>query len=281
MSDIRHLAPFAGALPRELSYELPLGSSVEETRSRRGHELEQVALGPLPAEERDAVIYWMFNGVTLAGDDRPPSRLRYELTSFTGRGLGPESPRTLGHRHAPGDGDHVGRPEICQVVEGGGMFVFFDVGWFDTESATASTYVTVPVVKADTVVIPPGIDHCVISSWKAPMTFADLIARDVSIVADPVRRAGGPPWFALRDGRFVRNPRYRTHPPITTMSPATWNGDGPMDRRLPVGVSLHDHHRWDPAAYGWLTDAAAFMRLFPELWERTGSRVTRAAGGSR
>lgn len=284
MSDIRQVVHGDVVGPPGVDHGiagLPAGATVEEARPRYGRELAPVILGPLPAEDGGAIIYWMLNGIRYAGDDRPRSELRYELTTFTGSAVGPESPRTLGHRHSPTSGDEMGRPEICQVIDGQGTFVFhdlLDIGMAGT--ARATTFVTVPVGPGDTVVIPPRVDHFVMSSGAAPLVFADLIARDASIDADPVRRAGGPPWFGLRDGRFAPNPRYATHPPVTTMSPAMWNGVGPEDRRLPSSVSLYDHHVSEPAAYRWLTDPAAFMRLFPALWERTGSRITRESGGS-
>jgi oxalate decarboxylase/phosphoglucose isomerase-like protein (cupin superfamily) len=151
----------------------------------------------------DPCLYFMENGLQIAGEGNPDPCLRYELTSLRPGLAGPESVKTIGHVHAPVV-HGLGHPELYEVLFGSAVFPLFRPrdgaggGW---------ECVIVEAGHGERFVIPPGWHHLAVNIGKEAMVCANIVARGV--VADdtvPRKFAGGPLRFAGSEVR--RNPSY-------------------------------------------------------------------------
>jgi oxalate decarboxylase/phosphoglucose isomerase-like protein (cupin superfamily) len=151
----------------------------------------------------DQCLYYMENGLQIAGEGNPDPYLRYELTSLRPGLAGPESVKTIGHVHAPVV-HGLGHPELYEVLFGSAAFPLFRPreracgGW---------ECVIVEATRGERFMIPPGWHHLAVNVGEEAMVFADIVARGV-VPDDTVPRkfVGGPLRFA--GGEVGRNPSY-------------------------------------------------------------------------
>lgn len=148
-------------------------------------------------------LYYMENGLQLAGRDNPDPRLRYELTSLRAGLVGPERVKTMGHVHAP-VADGLGHPELYEVLFGTAAFPLFrsraeDGGW---------ECVLVEAAAGERFVIPPGWHHLAVNAGDDAMVFADVVARAVVPDYTVARASVGAPVRLGNGDRIGRNPAY-------------------------------------------------------------------------
>lgn len=223
-----------------VSGRLELGSGVtaEETAVR-----DIAAARDVYAQPGDEPpLYFMANGVLLAGEPDPERSLRYELTSLRPGSVGPELVKTMGHVHAP---VAAGRshPELYEVLCGSGAFPLFrprgDGAW---------ECVLVEAGPGERFVIPPDWHHLAINVGVEAMVFADIVARDVVPDYTVPRTFAGAP-VRVGDGRVGRNPGYDAAGTLVRVRAAD----------MPIPVTLEDAPLFpqfaaDPARFRVLTE---------------------------
>jgi glucose-6-phosphate isomerase len=234
------------------------GVLVEEDLERHLSDMRAVLGDDIPVTDR--VEYRMLNGVRRAEDDGLADLpLRYELTAMTGRPLGWESAKTIGHVHVCPPGTSMGYPEVVEVVHGEAGFLVQDlsIGQASPESRRAWL---VRARVGEWVVLPPDLAHVTIDLGAGPLVFSDVIDRRARGLYEAVTSARGFGWYVASDGELRPNPAYADPPILEEVSAPDWSGPAPEP--------LYRHFRDDPSRLAWLSDPASFEATVPGLTRR-------------
>jgi glucose-6-phosphate isomerase len=235
---------------------------VEEDLERRLVEMRDV-LGDDDVRPDDRVEYRMLNGVRRAADsslaDLP---LRYELTAMTGRPVGWEAAKTLGHVHVRPTGVSIGYPEVVEVLHGEAGFLIQDLE-ADPQGPQSRRAWLVRARVGDWVVLPPDLAHVTIDLGAGPLVFSDVIDRGARGLYGGVAAAHGFGWYVAADGSLRPNPRYVQPPVLEEIAAEEWSGPSPGP--------LYSHFRGAPERLDWLSDPSRFGDVAPSLADRIAS----------
>lgn len=235
------------------------GLFVEEDLVRRLADMRDVLADGVGRKGR-RIAYRMLNDVRVSADahlaDLP---LRYELTAMTGRPVGWEAAKTLGHVHIAPPDSPVGYPEVVEVLHGEAGFLIQDlIQGPDGPRSRRAWLVRARV--GDWVVLPPDLAHVTIDLGSGPLVFSDVIDRSARGVYAGVAAARGFAWYVGADGTLRPNPRYARPPHLEEVSAVEWSGPAP--------APLYRAFRDEPWRFDWLSEPERFEQVAPGLVSR-------------
>ena len=235
------------------------GVVAEEDLVRRLADMRDVLADGVGRRGR-RVEYHMLNGVRHREDAHLADlQLRYELTALTGRPIGWEAAKTLGHVHVCPPGGSMGYPEVVEVVHGEAGFLIQDLAE-GPEGPRARQAWLVRARPGDWVVLPPDLAHVTIDLGAGPLVFSDVIDRRARGIYAGVAAARGFGWYVAADGGLRPNPRYARPPRLEEVTAVDWSGPAP--------APLYRYFRDDPSRLEWLSDPAAYESVAPALAAR-------------
>lgn len=236
----------------------------EEDLVRRLADMRDVLADGVGRQGR-RIEYRMLNGVRRAEDahlaDLPH---RYELTAMTGRPLGQEAAKTLGHVHVRPAGSAIGYPEVVEVLHGEAGFLIQDL----TEGPDGPRSRRAWLVRArvgDWVILPPELAHVTIDLGSGPLVFSDIIDRRARGIYAGVAAAHGFGWYVGADGTLRPNPRYAQPPRFEEISAVEWSGPAP--------APLYRSFRDEPSRFEWLSEPERFAQVAPGLAARIAAAL--------
>lgn len=255
-----------------LSFRFGEGVRSDPAERRTVADIRAMLLDPQVATSRH--IYTVHMDVSREDDRAAISSrgLGFGVVAQASGAMGRECVRSQGHQHSKPLGSDFAYPEVYEFWFGQGEMYLQDQAEPDVEAA-----VVLQVGPGDRVVVPPGWVHIVINKGPTPLAFGAWYARDAQLIYEPLRRMGGPAYFPLSDGTFVKNSHYRRVPPLRRL-PGTegtpldgalfgWTGSSPSYRRF-----LHDPDKFSfivhPERFaeqwrvmdGWLKEGTAEQR---------------------
>jgi glucose-6-phosphate isomerase len=203
---------------------LNFGDKVTVADVRKLHDMEDVVFDKEwfeETEERNRDVYYMFRDLAKKDSDLEEIKahhLRYDITVIPPKMLGSEYIKTVGHYHPRVPGTNSYYPEIYQVLEGSATYLLQKVK--NGEEDLVLDVVVITAEKGDLVLVPPGYGHVTINASDKTLKMANWVCRDFSSVYEPIKRLSGASYFLLKDG-FVKNPLYKSIPPIRHFKPFT------------------------------------------------------------
>jgi glucose-6-phosphate isomerase, archaeal len=232
---------------------------VEEDLVRRLADMRDV-LADGAGHQGRSIAYRMLNGVRRAEDDHLADLpLRYELTAMTGRPIGWEAAKTLGHVHVRPQGSSIGYPEVVEVVHGEAGFLVQDLVASPHGPLSRRAWL-VRARAGDRVVLPPDLAHVTIDLGAGPLVFSDVIDRAARGIYAGVAAARGFGWYVGADGQLCANPRYAQAPLLEEVSAVEWSG--------PATAALYSTFRDEPSRFSWLSEPERFGEAAPDLAAR-------------
>lgn len=232
---------------------------VEEDLVRRLADMRDVLADGIGRRGR-RTEYRMLNGVRAAADphlaDLP---LRYELTAMTGRPLGWEAAKTLGHVHVRPPGSPIGYPEVVEVLHGEAGFLIQDLAE-SPEGPRSRRAWLVRARAGEWVILPPDLAHVTIDLGAGPLVFSDVIDREARGIYAGVAAARGFGWYVGADGTLRANPSYAQAPSLEEVSAVEWSGPAP--------APLYRAFRDEPSRFAWLSEPERFGQTAPGLAAR-------------
>ncbi len=217
---------------------LKFGDKVTMADVRKLHDMEDVVFDREwfeKTETRNQDMYYMFRDLAKNDSDFEEIKahhLRYDITVIPPGMLGSEYIKTVGHYHPRVPGTDISYPEIYQVLEGSATYLLQKV-----ENGEEDLVLDVAIItaeKGDLVLVPPGYGHVTINNSGKTLEMANWVCRDFSSVYEPIKRLSGASYFLLKDG-FVKNPLYRSIPPIRHLKPLAYDSFG-----LDSGESMYE-----------------------------------------
>jgi glucose-6-phosphate isomerase len=248
-----------GAGQRAVEFDPRL--SVLETKARRRGALRPVVASEQDCQPADAILYWMYNGISLPEHSAAFARLgiQYELTLIYPDPFGSERAKTLGHSHGVPAFGRLNAPEVVEVLAGEALFFFQSL---DTTARAAPFVYAIRAGQGDKVIFPPNLHHLTINAGDKPLLFSDLIGVGVRGDYEGLSAMGGAAYLYGESG-WTRNPKYADAGPLEEM-PA----DEYPELGLVPDMPLYQLIQRAPDLLTWLNHPEVFASTFPALFAR-------------
>ncbi len=147
-------------------------------------------------------LYYMFRAVGSEnhGEFRA-SNLRYDITVILSCMIGEEYNKTLGHYH-PETEKGLAYPEIYEVVQGNGLFIF------QKEADGVTDVKLVEAATGDKILIPPNYGHVTVNVGRKELILANLVADNFESDYKSIIRKAGAAVYAIEGRRLLLNQEY-------------------------------------------------------------------------
>jgi len=170
---------------------------------------------PLPK-----IVYWMMRDTGLQSDPylKQSHGLHYDISYFIPAMFGCEHLKTSGHYHTASP-DGPAYPEVYGVLSGKAIYLLQKVNSIEAplDEVVVVDCIVVEGNPGDKVIMPPDYGHVTINPLPEPMVMANWVSSRFKSQYGAVEQARGFAYYRVEgDGGpiWVRNPRYKTAPPL-------------------------------------------------------------------
>ena len=186
-------------------------------------------------------LYFMYRDLS---PDTRKFDVRYDVTVLLPLKLGSEFNKTFGHYHSAARAG-LSYPEIYEVLDGRAHYLLQKL-----EGERIVDAVMLDAKKGGVVFIPPNYGHATINPGSEPLAMANLVSSKLNSIYAPYAKMKGAAYYALADGKIVRNENYKELPELKTL---------PAPRRKLAAANILDAFLKNPRAFDFLNDPTKFI----------------------